>query len=198
MATLADIRVGISPASASWLRRTEKEFPKIGIRATRFTLATILARLRGTIRKGGGQCGVDKFAPLDPVSPVVRPENKLGGKLVSDIGSGRQNQSGLVRYWRNSKGATEMGWVDNVKGIAAMSEMFQNDAAHWISPATRGYLAQKIEENGAERSVMPRSYLRPSREVVDPFLANQAPEIADLYFRTFKSQLRKYMERKKK
>lgn len=171
------IKVDLTAQSRATLRSLEKEFPRT-MRAA-FGAAAKRARKRfiKVMRRAGGVYGVPQMAPHHEISSILRPSQKMGGVLA---------EADRIVMFKVDPDTQYIGWPD---ALAKWAVKFQTAETKVFTPGTRQWMHRK----GVR--VVPITYQRPERDVVESFAANLAGDWPGMVLEMFDKYYRSRMAR---
>lgn len=152
------VKVELTRDSRRRLHRLEKQFPRTMRAAFGAAAKRAHSRFAKVMRSAGGVYGVAKMAPHHEISTTLRPSQKMGGVLA---------EKWRIVMYKIDADTQYVGWPD---ALAKWAVNFQTAETKTFTPGTRQWLHRK----GVR--VVPQTYQRPERDVVESFARHLAGE----------------------
>lgn len=152
------VKVELTRDSRRRLHRLEKQFPRTMYAAFGAAAKHAKNMFAKAMRMGGGAYGVPKMAPHHEISRILRPGQRMGGVLA--------DKRRIVMY-KIDADTQYIGWPD---ALAKWASRFQESETRTFAPGTRRWMHTR----GVR--VVPQTYQRPERDVVESFARHLAGE----------------------
>lgn len=147
---MISIQAQIDKPSERWLRRMQKETPKVYARAVGRALYSARSQIASTVKKGGGVNGVPSFIKKDEMTVELHGKGNWFGSLAS---------KDFIKAWKTGD-VQHIGWVDQVSKFVGD---LQEPASFAFDKGERRMLHKRGIKD------VPTYYSRPSRYVIDPY-----------------------------